>query len=521
VAARLALVVGDATLVMYNFSSGMSLEEMPIFEEIINELLKDPKQLLEMSPDSPASRDLANAPAWFRDTMFFTYLNGYTFCMSVKRLGGQKLLDYAFSKDPPRSTHQILHPEKWHTQRSDPVEVAWPELSGELPGFQKVSEGQLGEIGIKVLLNEKLKNKNAAATAAAGWAGDRFAVYEKNGARMLAWITEWESASDGAKFLSAAALGAGWVAEAAPAQPKRVIVICGKVAEANLAALKEKLAAAKAIYPENKNIDLAALGIKPGEQPEAGIGDLLNNPKMMELANKMLGGGKDGEPNMGELLKNPQTQQMAKDFANKMLQGGSNGKESDFDLGALLNNPQMQDMVKGLLDAGQPAGEVSADGRAYTNAKLGFSIKVPSSLSSWKLDGNPAIPMASVAISSPDGSVAVSVGCQSLPMAITPDLMESALEMGPQMLMSDYKKISGGEIEKNGHKGYELQYEARQEKQKLHALQRVFNQGARLLVLSAVAPAEKWRENEKAILETLGTFALSVPQSENAVEKKK
>src|SRR5208283_4229185 len=102
-----------------------------------------------------------------------------------------------------------------------------------------------------------------AAGAAAGWSGDRFTVYEKNGARVLAWITEWETEKDSALFcLAAKSLGAGWSAECDEAKPKRVTVIRGKLTDAELAALKTKLAAAKAIYPENKNIDLAALGIE-------------------------------------------------------------------------------------------------------------------------------------------------------------------------------------------------------------------------------------------------------------------
>ena len=57
--------------------------------------------------------------------------------------------------------------------------------------------------------------------------------------------------------------------------------------------------------------------------------------------------------------------------------------------------------------------------------------------------------------------------------------------------------------------------------QKLHALQRVFTQGTNMLVLSAVAPVDKWKDNEKAILETLGTFVISEPKKENAPAESK
>src|SRR6185295_18065417 len=54
--ARSALIEGDATLTMYNFFSGFELEKMPGFEQVIDSVMQDPKQLLEMSPDMPGSK---------------------------------------------------------------------------------------------------------------------------------------------------------------------------------------------------------------------------------------------------------------------------------------------------------------------------------------------------------------------------------------------------------------------------------------------------------------------------------
>ena len=168
-------------------------------------------------------------------------------------------MDHAFTKDPPRSTEQILHPEKWHARRDDPVPIAWPDLSGELPGYKKISEGQLGELSIKILLNEQLKNEDAAAVSAAGWGGDRFAVYEKDTNRVLVWITEWDNEKDRDEFKEAAkALGDDWMIE--PSAPRRAGLVRGKLKISELGALKLKLAGVKTGVPENKAIDFAGLG---------------------------------------------------------------------------------------------------------------------------------------------------------------------------------------------------------------------------------------------------------------------
>jgi len=205
-AARTALVEGDATLAMYDFAIGMRLENFPGMDKVMGQLFKDPQQLMAMLPDMPGTKELADAPAWFRDNLLFSYLQGFSFCVSVRKAGGQRLLDYAFSKDPPRSTEQIIHPEKWLAKRDDPIAIAWPDLAQELPAHKKLCEGQLGELNIKIILREKLKNEEQAATAAAGWGGDRFAVYAKDQNAVLLWITEWDSIQDSKEFKEAAAV---------------------------------------------------------------------------------------------------------------------------------------------------------------------------------------------------------------------------------------------------------------------------------------------------------------------------
>ncbi|MFL6194011.1 MAG: hypothetical protein ACJ75H_07560, partial [Thermoanaerobaculia bacterium] len=263
--ARTALVEGDATLVMIDYSAGGNIESLPGMDSIMAGLLSDPDKLLAMAPDLPGGKEMADAPAWIRDNLLFGYLQGAAFCVNTRRRGGQPLLDHAFKSDPPRSTEQILHPEKWHTRRDDPVEIQLPDLSAELPGYRRVAEGVMGEMTVRTLLREGLKDGDRAATAAGGWGGDRFAVYEKAGAgRLVAWVTDWDTEADAAELRQALEpMGGGW--EAVPAGPSRVVVLRGAsgLDAARREALLGRLAAATARRPENREIDLPALGIKP------------------------------------------------------------------------------------------------------------------------------------------------------------------------------------------------------------------------------------------------------------------
>ena len=252
--ARTALTEGDATLTMTSFLIQGNVEALAGFVDTLKSFLGDPEKLAGLAAGGPGAADFAKAPPWIRDSMLFSYIQGFVFCLDVRRLGGQKLLDYAFRTDPPRSSEQILHPEKWHTQRDDPIVLHWPDLSAVLPGWTKASQGELGEATIQILLRQGSSSREAVAAAAAGWGGDWFTVYQQSGKRVLVWWTEWDSEADAAEFLAAArSLGAGWQVEAV--SPRRVAALRGDLSADQQAAIRAGITAAAAVIPENRAID--------------------------------------------------------------------------------------------------------------------------------------------------------------------------------------------------------------------------------------------------------------------------
>jgi hypothetical protein len=256
--ARAALAEGDATLTMMSYMAGKNVETVPGMAEAMTSMFADPA--LMAGADVPGGDLLSRAPAWIRDSLLFSYVHGFAFCLDVRRAGGQKLLDLAFTSDPPRSSEQILHPAKWHGRRDDPIVLPWPDLSDVLSGWTKVSEGETGEATLQTLLREKSRDRRQAEAAAAGWGGDRFAVYEKAGRRLLVWWTEWDSDADAREFEKAARkLGSGWRVETL--SPRRVLATRGDAAlpKEQRKALRGRLAAAQAVPPANRVIDLKAL----------------------------------------------------------------------------------------------------------------------------------------------------------------------------------------------------------------------------------------------------------------------
>ena len=113
---------------------------------------------------------------------------------------------------PPRSSEQVLHPEKyWDPDRLDePLPVA---LHAErLPaGWDLVLQDTLGELGLALLVEPlgrrggvtdalTLTRAPLTSRAAAGWGGDRFVLLAQGASQILALATVWDTEGDAEEF---------------------------------------------------------------------------------------------------------------------------------------------------------------------------------------------------------------------------------------------------------------------------------------------------------------------------------
>lgn len=101
----------------------------------------------------------------------FPYVEGPSFVAALIEEADDEdepfdLVDDAYRR-PPRSTEQILHPDRYLAGEV-PLDVAAPEVSGEI-----VDEGNLGEFLLTYLLDPQLRDDDAFE-AADGWGGDAY-----------------------------------------------------------------------------------------------------------------------------------------------------------------------------------------------------------------------------------------------------------------------------------------------------------------------------------------------------------
>ncbi|MDQ3686765.1 MAG: hypothetical protein M3430_14385 [Acidobacteriota bacterium] len=185
-----ALIEGDATLAMMYYA------------------LRSPKPggtaALPPEADDSTMDQLNKAPRALRESLLFPYERGMNWAFQVHKRGGWDGLSQAFTK-LPQSTEQIMHPEKYFA-REEPVKIEMPNLAAKLGARWRRSDDDVhGEWSFYLILGEYLKDDAEAKKAAAGWGGDRFALYE--GARreevMIAMFSAWDTERDAREFFEA------------------------------------------------------------------------------------------------------------------------------------------------------------------------------------------------------------------------------------------------------------------------------------------------------------------------------
>jgi uncharacterized protein DUF955 len=126
---------------------------------------------------------IAKAPKFLRDLLLFPYVEGLGFVYQFRKRQPWSDMRQLY-RDPPRSTTQILHPEKYLDGREDPLPVAIPDLSRLLPGHRLVSDDDLGEFALGAVLALHL-GEAEGLRAAVGWRGDRYRIWEDEAGRFV------------------------------------------------------------------------------------------------------------------------------------------------------------------------------------------------------------------------------------------------------------------------------------------------------------------------------------------------
>jgi hypothetical protein len=167
-----------------------------------------------------------DVPALIRESVVFQYVAGVNFVSWAYKNAGWDGVNAVLSH-PPRSTEQVLHPEKYFVHREDSVRVQLGALAPYLRGdWQLAEEATMGELTIR-LLAERYCVAARAAEIAAGWDGDRLMALAHGDALALVWMTSWDSEPDATDFFGAWASVLAGRHRGAPATSGTVVSLPG------------------------------------------------------------------------------------------------------------------------------------------------------------------------------------------------------------------------------------------------------------------------------------------------------
>lgn len=193
-AALQALIEGDAT----------QSELEWLFEYATEEQFR---QLLEFY-DTYESPAFDNSPPFLQEDLLFPYTLGQEFVLKLIEQGGWESVDAAYS-DPPVSTEQILHPERY--PQDEPILVVLPDLAPVLGSdWSLLEEDVMGEWYIFMILAKSINgsaqlSEFEAQIAAEGWGGDSYAVYQHVQDESVVMVLKniWDTREDATEFVGA------------------------------------------------------------------------------------------------------------------------------------------------------------------------------------------------------------------------------------------------------------------------------------------------------------------------------
>jgi len=197
-AARHAVVEGQAMAAMLDYELapvGTSLaKSKPDFAKAVEAGMAD-------SPDSPVFNQ---APLYLKQVLLFPYTYGLDFERELLVRGGPELAFAGVFKNPPISTHQVMHPETYFAgERIPPLKVAdFAKILGR--DFELYDVGSIGELDVTILIRQ-FAGADVADRLGPKWRGGYYYAAKKKGSPRdqvaLAYVSRWTTAEAANKFI--------------------------------------------------------------------------------------------------------------------------------------------------------------------------------------------------------------------------------------------------------------------------------------------------------------------------------
>jgi hypothetical protein len=141
----------------------------------------------------------ASVPRGVAEPLIFQYTDGVKFVAQAYQRGGWKAVDKLYS-DPPQSTQQIIDPSLYFDHPTLPETVTVAGYQSHLAGWHKSDEDTLGELGLRIILENTRGTASPDLALASSWAGDRIVMLRKGDVVSVIWLLALRDADSAPRF---------------------------------------------------------------------------------------------------------------------------------------------------------------------------------------------------------------------------------------------------------------------------------------------------------------------------------
>ena len=167
---------GDATLTGFAYAVGAMDNNTA---ELLSTHLKNlPQALNAEAPDTPLG---LSAP------LLFQYSEGVRFVAEAYRRGGWPAVDDLY-RNPPQSSHQILHPSLYFDKLASPAHLTVAGYQKIMGGWKPADDNSYGELLLRVILERNLGPQSYELDIATRLIADRMVVLEQSRGVSVIWM---------------------------------------------------------------------------------------------------------------------------------------------------------------------------------------------------------------------------------------------------------------------------------------------------------------------------------------------
>jgi hypothetical protein len=179
---------GDATIAGFAYAMGRMDDSTA--DALANNLKQLPQAL---------AADVPNTPEGLSVPLLFQYSDGVRFVAEAYRRGGWSAVD-ALYRNPPQSSHQILHPSLYFDSNAPAPRINLAGYDGIMSGWKKADDDTYGELLLRIILERNLGKQSNELGLASRWIADRMIILQESRGVNVIWMLAFSDAQSASHF---------------------------------------------------------------------------------------------------------------------------------------------------------------------------------------------------------------------------------------------------------------------------------------------------------------------------------